>query len=287
MKSMNTNKNSYTVIYTIVLVAIVATILALVSMGLKQKQQTNIEVEKQLSILSSANLAKDAKSASDKNSYVQGEFAKYITEALVVNAKGEVVESYTEDIVKSDAFKISIADEYAKMRDIDAAKDDATKESILSQLRLPVFVCNTPEGAQYYILSAYGAGLWGPIWAYIAVKQNATSLAGAIFDHSSETPGLGGEIVTEKFSNQFVNKVIIEDGEVSEIRVVKDGADDPLHEVDAISGATITSTSVQKMLTQWANYYKPYLMNISKGSNAPEQTIEVKDFEQDPQVIEL
>ena len=285
---MNTNKNSYTVIYTIVLVAIVATILALVSMGLKQKQQTNIEVEKQLSILSSANLAQDVKSAKDKNSYVQGEFAKYITEALVVNAKGEVLESCTEDITKSAAFKISIAEEYAKMRDIDAAKDEAAKESLINELRLPVFVCNMPDGGMRFILSAYGAGLWGPIWAYVAVKKEGTELSGAIFDHSSETPGLGGEIVTDKFRNQFVDKVIFDNGEICEIKVVKGGAKDPAHEVDALSGATITSTSVQKMLTQWFNYYKPYLQLIVDGSgNMPEAGIEVKEFEQDPEVIEL
>ena len=77
---MDTNKNTYTVIYTIVMVAIVATILALVSMGLKDKQQTNIKVEKQMNILGCAGLAKDAKTVSDRNSYVQDEFKNILSD---------------------------------------------------------------------------------------------------------------------------------------------------------------------------------------------------------------
>ena len=49
---MNTNKNSYTIIYAAVLVIVVAAVLAFVSQSLKDKQQLNIDGEKQLSILS-------------------------------------------------------------------------------------------------------------------------------------------------------------------------------------------------------------------------------------------
>ena len=95
---MDTNKNTYTVIYTIVLVAVVATILAVVSMGLKNRQQTNIKVEKQMNILNCAGLASDAKTVADRNKYVQEEFDKYIAEAQIVNNEGEIVESFTEKI---------------------------------------------------------------------------------------------------------------------------------------------------------------------------------------------
>ena len=265
---MDTNKNTYTVIYTIVMVAIVATILALVSMGLKDKQQTNIKVEKQMNILGCAGLAQDAKSVKDRNAYVQDEFKKYITEALVVNSDGEVLKSEMENLDVSEAFKVSTADQFDIIRKMDGIQDEAEKEKLAKQIQLPVFVCTTPEGGKNYILSGYGAGLWGPIWTYIAVKEDG-KIAGALFDHASETPGLGGEIVTDKFRTQFTDKAVLEGGEIVPITVVKGGnAVAENNEINAISGATITSTAVQTMISNWMNLYKPYLQKIVSG-NAP------------------
>lgn len=264
---MDTNKNTYTVIYTIVLVAVVATILAVVSIGLKPRQQENIKVEKQMNILNCDNLATDAKTVSDRNSYVQSEFDKYITEALIVNCKGEVTGTFNEKIGDCEAFKIATADQFDIMRKMDGTADQAAKEALAKDIQLPVFICNNPDGTKHYILSGYGAGLWGPIWTYIAVKEDG-KIAGALFDHESETPGLGGEIVTDKFRSQFNDKVVMENGEIVPITVVKGGAKNP-NEIDALSGATITSKAVEKMIADWMALYKPYLQKISGPKAQP------------------
>ena len=278
---MDTNKNTYTVIYTIALVAIVATILAVVSMGLKNRQQTNIKVEKQMNILNCAGLAADAKTVSDRNKYVQDEFDKYIAEAQIVNNEGEIVESFTDKIGDCDAFRVAAADQYDIMRKIDGTQDQAAKEALAKDLKLPVFICNNPDGSKNYILSGYGSGLWGPIWTYIAVKEDG-KIAGALFDHASETPGLGGEIVTDKFRSQFTDKAILENGEIIPITVVKGGnANAKANEINAISGATITSKAVQTMISNWMNYYKPYLQKIISGT-APEPVAEETTADQTP-----
>lgn len=274
---MDTNKNTYTVIYTIVMVAIVATILAVVSMGLKNRQQTNIKVEKQMYILNCDGLATDAKKVSDRNSYVQGEFEKYIKEALIVNPAGEVVKSFTEKIGDCDAFALSIKDQFDIMRKIDSETDVHKTEEMVQTLQLPVFICDNPEGGKHYILSGYGAGLWGPIWTYIAVTEDG-KIAGALFDHESETPGLGGEIVSEKFYSQFKDEALVADGQLVPIKVVKGGkANAKDNEVNAISGATITSTAVQNMISQWMNYYKPYLQKVIGGSAPAEAIAETEE----------
>ncbi|MBR5399714.1 MAG: NADH:ubiquinone reductase (Na(+)-transporting) subunit C [Bacteroidales bacterium] len=274
---MDTNKNTYTVIYTIVMVAIVATILALVSMGLKDKQQTNIKVEKQMNILGCAGLAKDAKTVKDRNTYVQDEFKKYITEAMVVNSDGEILKSETENLDVSDAFKVSTADQFDVIRKMEGIQDEAERQKLAKQIQLPVFVCQTPEGGKNYILSGYGAGLWGPIWTYIAVKEDG-KIAGALFDHASETPGLGGEIVTDKFRSQFTDKAILENGEIIPITVVKGGAANAANnEINAISGATITSTAVQKMISNWMDLYKPFLQKIVSGAAPAEAVAEAEE----------
>ena len=180
---MDTNKNSYTIIYSTVLVVIVAAVLAVVAMGLKAKQQTNVDVEKQLSMLGSAGLAQDVKNAPNKNSYVEGEFNKYVVKGLVINAKGEIIKTDSTNLVKSEAFQISPEEQYETMKKIAAATSDSEKEKLMAELKLPVFVCRTADGKEVSILSCYGPGLWGPIWGYVSLEDDFRTVYGALFDH--------------------------------------------------------------------------------------------------------
>ncbi len=249
---MNTNKNSYTIIYAAVLVIVVAAVLAFVSQSLKDKQQLNIDGEKQLSILSSVGLAQESGSAPDKLKYIKGEFDKYITDSYIVNSNGDKVEG--------EAFTVDLKAQYDLMKK--AASGSA--ETDLQQLQLPVFVCTMPNGKVVKILSCYGAGLWGAIWGYIAVSDDNNTLAGAIFDHKSETPGLGAEIATSVFSNQFIGKQIFENGKFISVSIVKGGATPGnMHEVDAISGGTITSKALDTTIKMWLERYTPYLLKCN------------------------
>lgn len=246
---MNTNKNSYTVIYAALLVIVVAAVLAFVSQSLKDKQQLNINGEKQLSILSSVGLAKESASAPDKLAYINGEFNKYITESYIVDYKGDKIEG--------DAFAVDLKTQYDIMRNLTPNSTDAEKQ----QLQLPVFVCTMPNGENVKILSCYGAGLWGAIWGYLALSEDNNTLSGAIFDHKSETPGLGAEIATSRFSGQFIGKQIFDNGEFTSVSIVKGGATPGnTHEVDAISGGTITSKSLDATIRMWLGHYTPFLM---------------------------
>lgn len=93
------------------------------------------------------------------------------------------------------------------------------------------------------VIPMQGKGLWGPIWGYIALAPDGKTVLGANFDHKSETPGLGGEITTEKFQSQFKGKQISDEG-----RYV------PL-EFDAITGATKTSNGVKEMIDHTMQTY--------------------------------
>lgn len=106
------------------------------------------------------------------------------------------------------------------------------------------------EGEKKYVLPIEGAGLWGGIWGYIALNDDKNTIYGAYFDHSSETPGLGGEIKTEKFQAQFAGKHILDaEGQFVGLGVMKAGQTaEGMEQVDAISGATITSKGVQTMI---------------------------------------
>ena len=101
-----------------------------------------------------------------------------------------------------------------------------------------------------YVIPMEGNGLWGPIWGYIAIDEEGTVM-GAVFDHKGETPGLGGEIASDRFAERFVGKSMRE----SPICLKKHADPSSPYEVDAISGGTMTSQGVTAMLEKTYNRY--------------------------------
>ena len=223
---MNTNSNSYTIIYAEIMVVVVAFLLAFVSSSLKDIQNANVKNDTKKQILSAINVT-DVKDA-------DAEFAKYEVKDMLVQADGTLA-AYEGEFNTS--FKGEIAEN-----------------------RLHVFVCKV-DGATKYIVPIYGAGLWGPIWGYVALNDDKDTVFGVYFNHAGETPGLGAEITTPKFQAPFVGKKVLENGEVG-LSVVKAGkVAKPDYEVDGISGGTITSQGVNAMLKDCLKLYKPFLSN--------------------------
>ena len=223
---MNTNSNSYTIIYAAVMVVIVAFLLAFVSSSLKDMQNANVKNDTKKQILSAINVT-DVKDA-------DAEFAKYEVKDMLVQADGTLA-AYEGEFNTS--FKGEIAEN-----------------------RLHVFECKV-DGATKYIVPVYGAGLWGPVWGYVALNDDKDTVFGVYFNHAGETPGLGAEITTPKFQAPFVGKKVLENGEVG-LSVVKAGkVAKPDYEVDGISGGTITSQGVDAMLKDCLKLYKPFLSN--------------------------
>ncbi|MBR4119961.1 MAG: NADH:ubiquinone reductase (Na(+)-transporting) subunit C [Bacteroidales bacterium] len=224
---MNKQSNVYTVIYASVMVIVVAAVLAFVAMSLAPKQEENIQVDKMKQILSSIGVETTANN-------VQAEYKKYITSSFVLNSNGDKVEG--------EAFNINVA---AQVKLPDAER------------KLPVFVAQVDGNATKYIIPMYGAGLWGPIWGYISLDENGSTVYGAYFAHQGETPGLGAEIDKPAFCNQFIGKNFFKDGEFKSIKVEKVGQK-PMNGadyVDAITGGTITSQGVSAMI---GNSFAPY-----------------------------
>jgi len=242
---MNRQSNTYTIIYSIILVAVVGLALSIVYQALRPKQVENIDNDTKRQILAAALLTpKEGESVADL-------WSEYIVDSFIVNSDGEKVDSET------DPFKVDVAKQ-VKMTDY-------------SQRQLPVFVCNladanTGKEDLKYIIPVYGAGLWGPIWGYIAMEANGENIYGAYFAHQGETPGLGAEIEKPMFSDQFKGKdIFAQDGTFQSIDVVKN-APDPLpdNEVHAISGGTITSQGVQKMLSNSLAPYTAFFKSLNK-----------------------
>ena len=223
---MNTNSNTYTVIYSTILVVVVAAVLAFAATSLKEKQEENVKVDTISQILTAAGLE-----------YNEGNvlqvYKENIKEAILVGFEGNRCE---EDL---DEQKCEI---YTTSQ----LKEQTVAEN--ADKKLPVYIFNNG----ITVVPCYGAGLWGPIWGYIGIKDDL-KVTKACFGHKGETPGLGAKItdMPEVFADKFTNKTI-----TAEILVAKNVTGE--NDVNAISGATITSTAAGKMVNEWLGFYQGY-----------------------------
>lgn len=234
---MKSYSNTYIFVFSTIMVVVVAAILSFTAMKLQPLQKKNVEINKKQNILSSLNLESTADNAEEL-------YDKYIEESYVLNTKGERVEGV-------DAFSVDMKKELAK--------DEENRN-------LPMFVSHIDDKNQY-IIPVRGKGLWGPIWGYVALKEDMVTVYGTNFSHKSETPGLGAEIDTKNFQDQFIGKKIFNDeGEFVSVAVLKGGAADPdsPYEVDGISGGTITSKGVDAMLEDCLSSYTTYFKKHKK-----------------------
>lgn len=224
--------NRYVFMYASVMVVVVALVLSLAATLLKPLQEKNMRIEKMQNILSTIGISAPRTEAIEL-------YQQYVKESKVLNHKGEPVDG--------DAFEINLQDENRKP---------------VEERQLPLYIADV-DGQVFYVVPLRGTGLWGPIWGYLSFNEDLSTIAGANFDHASETPGLGAEIADAPFEEQFLGKKIFDNsGEFKPVVVVKGGAQpNDLHAVDGISGGTITSNGVTAMLRNGLEVYKPYFKN--------------------------
>ncbi|MCD7971962.1 MAG: NADH:ubiquinone reductase (Na(+)-transporting) subunit C [Candidatus Azobacteroides sp.] len=228
---MNREGNTYTIVYAAVMVIIVAVLLAFTAESLKSRQNQNAEIDKKTQLLRSIRISSNADNAD--NLYNQN-----ITDSYLVNTNGERVDG--------DAFAVD-------------QEFDKEMRKPMEERTLPVYEASV-EGSKKYILPLYGSGLWGPIWGYVALDEDKSTIYGATFGHKGETPGLGAEIDTKWFQEEFYDKKISRDGKFTSVAVLKAGQTrTDMDYVDGISGGTITSQGVDEMLKHSLEQYKAFL----------------------------
>ena len=244
---MNTNSNTYTVVYTTIVCVLVAAILAFVSQSLKPSQEANEKAETISQILTAAQFGEKSEWQEKGNAAVLDFYKSNIAESIVINAAGEKV----SDLNAADAEIYTTSSLKAQNYNIKGGKD----------LQLPVYKFSNGIS----VIPVYGAGLWGPVWGYIAFESDLNTIAGAYFDHESETPGLGGKIKDDpSFRAQFKGKSVDFADAKGIFNIVKGGAPaGKANAIDAITGATMTSKGLNEAINVWLEAYKSFL-----GSNA-------------------
>ena len=225
---MNVNSNAYIIIYSVVMVVVVAVLLAVTSLSLQERQQANMLNEKQQQIVKA--LGENPETSS---------YGDVVAEAVMLDKNGKAIEGKSE------------SDIFASLSDLTASFEAG---------EFPIF--KAKNGC--VVIPVYGAGLWGPVWGYLALESDMDTVKGIVMDHAGETPGLGAEITTSKVQDMFKGKTIFEGNDLVSVSMRKGGATNN-HEVDAISGGTKTCDGVNAMIKSGLEGYLPFL-NANKSN---------------------
>jgi len=231
---MKTNSNSYTITYSIILVLIVAFLLAFVFQALKPMQDANVQLDQQKQILFALNQDRNM-----TNEQAVELWKKIIIADDIINSDGKVVEAGKQGGVDA-GFKLNSKD---------------AKEG-----KLALFRCKV-NGEVKYVIPVYGNGLWGPINGFIAINGDKQTVFGAYFNHESETAGLGAEIKDNAdWQAKFKGKKLFTDDNNQKIALsVEKKIEDPKTQVDAVTGATLTSNGVTEMFHSDKGGLQPYV----------------------------
>lgn len=207
---MKTNSNSYTIIYSAIIVVVVAFLLAFVYQILKPIQDANVALDQKKQILYSLNIR------NLDNATAEADYNKMLVSEK--NVKNGTIYTFNVD----------------------------------SQIK--------------YVFSVKGMGLWGGINGFIAVDADKSTVFGAYFNHESETAGLGAEIKdNRKWQEQFRGKELFTKGNRDAIALsVQKKVTDSKTQVDAVTGATLTSNGVAAMMTDKEKGLGQYIDFLNK-----------------------
>jgi Na+-transporting NADH:ubiquinone oxidoreductase subunit C len=249
------HSNGYIIRFIVILTVVLGSILSIAATFLKDRQDINKDLDAKKQILGAVT---EINSETD----VLALYKEQI-EAIVVDINGD------EQKTEVDPSKINIGKEYKKSPD---------------KRLYPVFKYKEDGKVFAYIIPTYGNGLWDKIWGFVAVSNDFNSLAGISLDHKGETPGLGSRIAEPSVMARYKGKKIYDDkGKLVSINMLKGehgGGDksikffaDKDNEVDGLSGATMTTKGVNKMLKNYFTHYENYFNSIKREREKQQEEI--------------
>lgn len=246
--------NVYIITFSVILTVVLGLLLSGTSQVLGPLQKEAIALDKKKQILGAVISGDeiDAMSPEEVNAFYTNRIS-----STVVDINGQEVKEQGGVAVSAET--VDIAKNYKKPAD---------------QRLYPVFIFHKEgdsEAVESYIFPLYGAGLWDAIWGYLALDTDMNTVGGITMAHAGETPGLGARITEPGVQERYVGKEIFnESGELVAVSMQKgegkDYSDNP-HQVDGMSGATITGNGVNTMLQNYLGHYKAYIES-KKGSKA-------------------
>lgn len=250
--------NRYIVGFTVALCLACSAAVSALAVGLKDRQDENKRLDMARQIVQVAGLV-------DPGAKVTPEEVN----ALFENIEQKVIDRRTGEVldIDPDTFDPRKA---AKDPSVSTETPDYSKKFKPTQVkRLPdhleIYVVNA-EGQEAIVLPIHGYGLWTTLYGFIALKRDLSEVIGITYYEHGETPGLGGEVDNPGWKAQWPGKVPFDAEGALILEVLKAGAPqgNPGSQIDGLSGATITTVGVDKMLELWLGEhgYGPYLETL-------------------------
>ncbi len=253
----------YTVLFAAAVSIVCALLVATAAVALRDRQGANALLYKQKNVLLVAGLLRPGESAS------RDEMLAIFERRIRVR----VVELKSGRLVPEDQFDARSYDQ-RKARN-DPAMSRAAPANDAQVARLPlrgtVYQVLGPDGqVEQLVLPVEGMGMWGTVYGFLAMHRDANTVRGLTFYEQKETPGLGGEIANPKWQALWVGRKAYDANWTPQLAVIKGQAGPPdkaPHQVDGLSGATITSNGITRVVRYWLadDGYGPFLKTLRDG----------------------
>lgn len=225
------------------------------AVGLRPLQQENIARDQKKNILLAAGLY-------DSNTPVEQLFGTIET---------RVIELATGKFVPPDTISPDDYNQLKAAMSSDLGRPLAKEEDMAGIRRLEkyslVYLVRDNNMISQLILPIRGKGLWSTLYGYLAIDADLTTVIGISFYQHGETPGLGGEIENPRWLAGWQGKQVYDDSRDKALRIGKGkGQVEEIHQVDGISGATLTTNGVNDLITFWFGEqgFQPFLQQLKK-----------------------
>jgi Na+-transporting NADH:ubiquinone oxidoreductase subunit C len=254
----NNDSIKKTIIVTVLLCIVCSVIVSAAAVLLRPAQVANKSLDFKRNILSAAGLLEAGKN-------VDAIFSERVVTRVVDLKTGKFT-----DAVDPASYDQRRASKDPSLSTNLSADEDIAKISRREDYSVVYLIQDENEQLQKIILPVKGYGLWSTLYGFLALEADANTVVGLVFYEHAETPGLGGEVDNPVWKAKWVGKEVYDEGDVA-ISIIK-GSVDPsssnaVHQVDGLSGATLTSRGVHNLLHFWLgdNGYKPFLTNLKNG----------------------
>jgi len=250
----------YTLLFATGVSVVCALLVSTAAVGLRERQDTNALLYKQKNVLLAASLAKPGQDLS------AAEVLSVFDQRIQVRA----IELKTGQLVPENQFDARSYDQ-RKARN-DPAQSRAAPANSAQVTRLPTYgivyhVKGADGGIEQIVLPVEGMAMWGTVYGFLALDRDANTVRGLTFYEQKETPGLGGEISNPEWQALWVGRKAYDANWAPQLSVIKGQAGPPdkdPHHIDGLSGATITSNGITRLMNFWlsADGYAPYLQTL-------------------------
>ncbi|EHR40123.1 Na(+)-translocating NADH-quinone reductase subunit C [Alishewanella jeotgali] len=259
--SSNNDSISKTLIVVISLCLVCAIVVSTAAVQLRPTQQANKKLDSQINILRSVGLVEGSAPAAR----VAELFNQHIETRLVNLSTGEIDASCDRSCAENFDYRKALKEGRAL-----AQPDDVASIRRISEFAPVYLTYDTERNLKAIVLPVHGYGLWSTMHAFLALEVDGNTIIGLNYYEQGETPGLGGEIENPRWRAQFVGKQLTNEAGELALSILKPGNADPqsAHQVDGLSGATLTANGVQNTFTFWIgeNGFGPFLAKVRQGA---------------------